>query len=383
MDFEIEPEYQEMRETTRRFVADVLRPAERIVEEKQFIDKEMHRELVSEAKRYGVWNAFVPERWGGAGITDLLPRTLIREELGATSYVLRSYVDNGMFDLDSATEYQREKYFLPALEGEKRSFAGITEPGAGSDNGAMKTTARKEGDEWIINGTKHFISGVDTSDFGIIYAMTDTTKGKHGGISAFIVEKGMPGFTVGPRQVMMGHRGFNQSVLYFDDCRVPAENMLGDSGGGLRQFLTMIVGARMKVAAEALGAAQYAWDLGVAYAHQREVLGTRLIDKQGIQWMLVDAMIALQGARLLAYEGSWKADQGKDIRVEASMAKLQCTEVAFKVIDTALQVHGGAGYTEDLPLARLLRDMRGARIYEGANELQRYVISKALWGVGQ
>jgi len=255
--------------------------------------------------------------------------------------------------------------------------------GAGSDNGAMQTRARKDGNEWVLNGTKHFISGVDTADFGLIYAVTDPEKRKHGGISGFIVEKDMPGFIVGPRQVMMGHRGFNQYVLYFDDCRIPEENMIGGPGTGLRQFLSMIVGARLKVAAEALGAAQYALDLGVDYTKQREVLGSTLIEKQGIQWMLIDSMIALQGARLMAYEASWKADQGKDIRVEASMAKLHCTEVAWKVIDTALQVHGGLGYTEDLPLARLLRDIRGARIYEGANELQRYVISKALWGVGQ
>jgi alkylation response protein AidB-like acyl-CoA dehydrogenase len=384
MDFGIPDEYRQMKDTTRRFVADVLRPAERTVERQEIIDDGLHRELVAEARRYGLWNAFVPEKWGGSGILDMLPRTLIREELGATSYVLRSYVDNSVpIDLDDTSEYQRERYFLPALAGDKRWFAGITEPGAGSDNGAMTTRATQDGTDWVLNGQKHFISGVDTADFGLIYAVTDPSKRKHGGISAFIVEKGMPGFTVGPRQVMMGHRGFNQYVLYFDDCRVPQENMLGGAGGGLRQFLSMIVGARLKVAAEAIGAAQYAHDLGVDYTKQREVLGSRLIDKQGIQWMLIDAMVALQGARLMTYEAAWKADQGQDIRVEASMAKMHATEVAWRVIDTALQVHGGLGYTEDLPLARLLRDIRGARIYEGANELQRYVISKALWGVGQ
>lgn len=377
MDFEIPTEYKQLKALTRKFVEEVLRPAEKELERTEDVSDDLHQSLVQQAKDYGLWAAFAPEKWGGGGILQLLPQTLMREELGPTSYALRYYVDNGGgMHLESATDYQREKYFLPSLRGEVRTFVAMTEPNAGSDNGAMQTTARRDGDNWIINGVKHFISGVDHAAWGIVYAVTDPERRKHGGISGFIVEKGMPGFTVGGRQVMMGHRGFNQYVLYFDDCVVPHENMLGQEGTGLRQFLSGITKARLKVAIEAVGAAQYALDLAVNYAKERSVLGSVLAAKQAVQWMLVDSMMELQSARLLCYWTAWKADQGEDIRVEASMCKAYGTETAQRVIDRAIQVHGGLGYTEELPLARLFRDIRGARIYEGANEVQRYIIAK-------
>ncbi len=379
MDFSVPTEYRQVKALTRKFVEEVLRPVEEEVEAKEIVDDELHRTLVQKSKDYGLWNAFAPEKLGGGGLTTLVPQTLVREELGPTSYVLRSYVDNGGgMNAELASEYQREKFFLPAMRGDVRSWAAMTEPNAGSDNGAMETTATRDGDNWILNGTKHFISGVDTGAWGIVYAVTDKERRKHGGISGFIVEKGTPGFTVGRRQVMMGHRGFNQYVLYFDNCVVPAANMIGTEGSGLRNFLSSIVKARLKVAIEAVGSAQYALDLATAYSKEREVLGSVLAAKQGIQWMLVDAMMELQSARLMCYYAAWKADEGNDIRVEASMAKAYGTETAQRVIDRAIQVHGGLGYCEELPLARLFRDVRGARIYEGANEVQRYIIAKEL-----
>jgi alkylation response protein AidB-like acyl-CoA dehydrogenase len=380
MDFGIPTEYKQIKALTRKFVAEVLRPVEEEVEATSAVSDELHARLVAESKSYGLWGAFAPERIGGGGLTTLVPQTHVREELGATSYVLRSYVDSGGgLHMNNASEYQREKFFMPAFRGEVRSFAAMTEPNAGTDNGAMETTADRDGDNWVINGTKHFISGVDHAAWGIVYAVTDRERRKHGGISGFIVEKGAPGFTVGRRQIMMGHRGFNQYVLHFDNCVVPHANMIGQEGTGLRQFLTSITGARVKVAIEAVGSAQYAQDLAVSYVKVREVLGSVLAAKQGIQWMLVDSMMELQSARLMCYQAAWKADQGEDFRVEASMAKAYATETAQRVIDRAIQVHGGLGYCEELPLARLFRDIRGARIYEGANEAQRYIISKSLF----
>lgn len=379
MDFDIPTEYKQIQALTRKFVGEVLRPVEETVEATAEVSDELHAQLVQEAKTYGLWGAFAPENIGGGGLTALVPQTLVREELGPTSYILRTYVDNGSgLHLQTASDYQRERFFLPQFRGEVRSFAAMTEPNAGTDNGAMETTAVRDGDNWVINGTKHFISGVDRAAWGIVYAVTDRERRKHGGISGFIVEKGTPGFIVGRRQVMMGTRGYNQYVLHFDNCVVPHANMIGHEGTGLRQFLTGITGARVKVAIEAVGAAQYALDLAVNYAKIREVLGSVLAAKQGIQWMLVDSMMELQSARLMCYYAAWKADQGEDFRVEASMAKAYGTETAQRVIDRAIQVHGGLGYCEELPLARLFRDIRGSRIYEGANEVQRYIIAKTL-----
>lgn len=379
MEFGIPTEYKQVKALTRKFVEEVLRPVEEEVEATAEVSDELHARLVQKSNDYGLWGAFAPESIGGGGLTTLVPQTLVREELGPTSYILRGYVDSGSGgNLEHASEYQRERFFMPHFRGEVRSFAAMTEPNAGSDNGAMETTAVRDGDNWVINGTKHFISGVDRAAWGIVYAVTDRERRKHGGISGFIVEKGTPGFTVGRRQVMMGTRGYNQYVLHFDDCVVPHANMIGHEGTGLRQFLTGITGARVKVAIEAVGAAQYALDLAVNYAKAREVLGSVLAAKQGIQWMLVDSMMELQSARLMCYYTAWKADQGEDFRVEASMAKAYSTETAQRVIDRAIQVHGGLGYCEELPLARLFRDIRGTRIYEGANEVQRYIIAKTL-----
>lgn len=381
MDFELTSEQSQLQALARRFVEKSLRPREAVLEDLDDIDDSLHAQLVAEAKEATLWACFGPESVGGGDIRDFVTRTAVQEPLGTTSYALRYYVDNGAVRyLDSASSYQNETFFRPQVEGKVRAFTAATEPDAGSDNGAMTTRAERDGDEWIINGTKHFISGAEHASFGVVYAVTDPERGKHGGISGFIVPKGTPGFTVGRQQRMMGHRGFPQFVLHFDDCRIPNRNMIGQDGEGLKQFLRNVTAIRIKIGIEAVGAAQYALDLGIEYAKSRVVLGSTLAEKQGIQWMIVDSAMELRAARLMCYLAASRADAGADVRTDAAMAKAFGTEVASRVIDKSLQIHGGMGYSEELPLARLYRDIRGTRIYEGPTELQRYIIAREILG---
>ena len=272
------------------------------------------------------------------------------------------------------TEEQKQKYLTKLVTGEWIGAFALTEPGAGSDAAAQRTTAVRDGDFYVLNGTKHFITNGGFADVVIVFAMTDKSRGSRG-ISAFIVEKTFPGFSVGKEENKMGIRGTNTSELIFEDCRVPAENLLGKEGQGFKIAMIALDAGRIGVGAQAVGIAQAAFEAAVEYAKTREQFGGPISRLQAIQWMIADMATRIEAARLLVYNAALKKDSGERFTKEAAMAKLYASETADFVVDRALQIHGGYGYMKEYPVERYYRDARITRIYEGTNEIQRLVIA--------
>jgi len=274
-------------------------------------------------------------------------------------------------------EEQRKRFVVPAAKGEKKCSYALTEREASSDISRMSTTARKEGDEWVINGAKCFISGGDVADLVLLFATIDRElKGK--GITAFVVEKGTPGFSIGKVEAKMGIRGISAAELIFDDCRVPAANQLGEVSKGMRIALSILDEGRLDVAGQGIGVAEAALDNAIAYSKQRQQFGQPICEFQGLQWMLVDMANAVDAAKLMAYRAARLADAGQRFTKEVAQAKLMASETAVEVTRKAIQIHGGYGYMRDLPMERFYRDAKILEIYEGTNEIQRLVISRSL-----
>ena len=297
---------------------------------------------------------------------------LLCEVMGSTCIIFRGLVGHGG-RLGGSSEISA------GLEG--RAWAAITEPDAGSDQRSMKTTAVKDGEEWVINGVKHLISGVTGRDGqpiarqGIVYAITDKESRR---ITPFLVKVGTPGFTIGRQQKLLGTRGVFVNKLYFADCRVPVSNRIGGEGMGLRHFLNLMALARLEIGAFGTGAAQYCLDKCIDYAAHRVTFGQPLAMRQAIQWMLVDSWMEIETTRWLVYRTAWGMDQDEDYRLGYSAAKILGSELACRVADRAIQIHGGLGYTTDLPFERIWRDFRGAQIYEGATEIHKFIIARTL-----
>lgn len=334
--------------------------------------------LYKKMAELGFLGLLVPEEYGGVG-ADMISYVLAIEEISkacaATSIMMavqNSLVNKGI--LLFGTEEQKRKYLVPLAQGKKYGAFALTEPGAGCDAAAQKTTAVREGDTYVINGTKHFITNGGFADIVLVFAMTDKTL-KHRGISAFIVEKETPGFAVGKEEEKMGIRASNTCELIFQDMRVPAENRLGDEGAGFKIAMTILDGGRVGVAAQALGIAEAAFETAVAYSKTREQFGQPICNFQAIQWMLADMKTRIEATRLLTYSAAMKAQSGERFSLEASMAKLFAAETAVWVADRALQIHGGYGYMKEYPLERYYRDAKITQIYEGTDEVQRMVIS--------
>jgi butyryl-CoA dehydrogenase len=275
------------------------------------------------------------------------------------------------------TEEQKQKYLAPLARGEKVGAFGLTEPQAGSDAGATRTRAVRDGDEWVINGQKNFITNGSIADVLVITAKTDPDKGTRG-ISSFIVEKDTPGFEPGRDEKKMGLKGSVTSELFFENCRVPAQNLLGRENEGFRQFLVTLDAGRVAIAAMAVGLAQGAFERALAYAQEREQFGRPIADFQAIQWMLADSATDIDAARLMVYRAAWRKDEGQRFSQEASMAKLFATQVSERVCWRAIQVHGGYGYAREYAVERMYRDQRLCAIGEGTNEIQRLVIARNL-----
>jgi len=275
------------------------------------------------------------------------------------------------------TDEQKEKYLRKLVTGEYIGAFALTEPEAGSDAAALRTTAVRDGDYYVINGTKHFITNGAFADVIVLFAMTDKTK-RHRGITAFLVEKGTPGFTVGKEENKMGIRGTNTNELIFEDCRVPVANRLGEEGMGFKIAMIALDAGRIGVGAQAVGIAQAAFDAALEYAKTREQFGGPIAQLQAIQWMLADMATRIEAARLLVYKAALKKDSGERYTKEAAMAKLFASETAAFVVDCAVQIHGGYGYMKEYPVERYYRDARITRIYEGTSEIQRLVIANQL-----
>jgi len=380
--FTLAPELVLLRDQVRRIVHEEILPAEKHVDPdaEDLAEADYHR-IAAKTRAAGLWSLAAPEKYGGGGV-NTFGMSVILEEMSQHRMGLYN-PGCGVFGrypppvIYGGTEEQIQKYAVPTLREGSYTFFAITEPSGGSDPaGAIQCRAVKQGDFWVLNGTKIFISHAHEADWGVVFVRTDPTKGRKG-ISCFIIDKGTPGFTARPFRTIRTVSLPNE--VSFEDCRVPAANMIGKEGDGLDLCLDLLTKQRFPYSACNLGVAVAAHRLAVAYAKQRSTFGVPLSQRQAIQWMLADAEVELRATRYLIWDGAWKADRGEDARVEASVAKLYSSEMLGRVIDNAVQIHGGYGVTKEFPLERWYREARVRRIGEGPSEVHRMVIARALF----
>ena len=386
MDIVMSEEQRMITQAVKRFVREEVQPLERDLDPDavELPPGELDR-LKTIVQQMGLYHIDVPEDYGGPGL-PLTTRGLVAEEMSqhrAGLYLpcYGAFGSAGLAQLYDASDDQKDRYLHPMLRGEKRAFFGLTEPSGGSDPArAIQTKAVKDGDDWILNGSKLFSSGADRADFGLVFARTDPEKGRRG-ISAFLVDTDSPGFEV--RRVVHTLRSANYGTeLSFDDVRVPAANLVGEEGGGFALANNNLTRQRIPYSATCVGIAVAAQEMAISYSQQRETFGAALASRQAIQWMIVDNEIDIRTGRMMYLAAAEKAEQGEPFRFEAAMAKLTSTEGASRVVDRAIQIHGGIGVTKDLPLERWYREMRIRRIGEGPSEVQRIIMARDLLGRG-
>jgi len=381
MQFGLSEEQQLIVDTTRAFVENELYPREAEVERTGVLRRELIQEIKAKAIAAGLYAANMPADVGGAGL-DTVTWLLYEKELGRASYALHwNCIARPSNIMLAGTPEQREKYLFPCIRGEKSDCLAMTEPNAGSDLRSMQASAVQDGDDWVLNGTKHFISHADMADFVITFMASgeeDTLRGKRQKITAFFVDKGTPGFSVRDGYQNVSHRGYTNSVLEFDDCRLPKGQVLGEVHKGFEVANTWLGATRLQVAATCLGRAERAFDHAVSYAAERRQFGQQIGKFQGVSFKLADMATEMKAANLLVFEAGWKYDKGTVTDEDMAMAKLKATEMLAFVADEAIQIHGGMGLMNDLPLERIWRDARVERIWEGTSEIQRHIISRAL-----
>jgi acyl-CoA dehydrogenase len=381
MNFGLSEEQNLIVETTRAFVENELYPHEAEVERTGVLRMELVKEIQGKAIAAGLYAANMPEEVGGAGL-DTPTWLLYEKELGKANYALHwTCVARPSNILLAGTPEQREKYLFPCIRGEKWDCLAMTEPGAGSDLRGMKASAKPDGEDWILNGTKHFISHADIADFAIVFMASgeeETPRGKKKLITAFFVDKGTPGFTVRDGYRNVSHRGYTNAVLEFDDCRLPKSQVLGEVHKGFEVANQWLGATRLQVASTCLGRAERALALAISYAAERKQFGQAIGKFQGVSFKLADMAMELKAAELLTREAAWKFDQGTVTEADMSMAKLKSTEMLAFISDEAIQIFGGMGLMDDLPLERIWRDARVERIWEGTSEIQRHIISREL-----
>jgi acyl-CoA dehydrogenase len=381
MQFGLTEEQQMIVATTRAFVEDQLFPHEAEVERSGHLRMDLIRDLQTKAMAAGLYAANMPAEVGGAGL-DTLTWLLYEKELGKANYALHwTCVARPSNILLAGTPEQRERYLYPCIRGETWDCLAMTEPAAGSDLRGMKASARQDGGDWVLNGTKHFISHADIAGFSIVFMATgeeDTPRGRKKRITAFFVDKGTPGFTVRDGYRNVSHRGYTNAILEFNDCRLPQSAVLGEVHKGFEVANTWLGATRLQVAATCLGRAERALGHAITYAAERRQFGQTIGKFQGVSFKLADMAMELKAAELLTWEAAWKFDQGTVTEADMSMAKLKATEVLAMIADEAIQIHGGMGLMDDLPLERIWRDARVERIWEGTSEIQRHIISREL-----
>jgi acyl-CoA dehydrogenase len=381
MDFGLTQEQQMIVDTTRAFVENELYPHEAAVERTGHLPLEVIREVQAKAIAAGLYAANMPAEVGGAGL-DTLSWLLYEKELGRANYALHwTCVARPSNILLAGNAEQREQYLMPCIRGETWDCLAMTEPAAGSDLRGMKATARPDGDDWVLNGTKHFISHADLAGFAIVFVATgeeDTPRGPKKKITAFFVDKGTKGFNVSDGYRNVSHRGYTNAVLEFDDCRLNKRQILGEVHKGFEVANSWLGATRLQVASTCLGRAERAMGHALSYAAERKQFGQQIGKFQGISFKLADMAMELKAAELLTREAAWKYDQGTVSEADMSMAKLKATEVLAMIADEAIQIHGGMGLMEELPLERIWRDARVERIWEGTSEIQRHIISREL-----
>ncbi len=383
MNFELEDDHRMLRDLVQKFVRQELMPLEAAVltREANGQDPELTQEERSGIDKIsqdlGLWSLDAPVQDGGMGMPHVA-LVAVNESLGSTvaKYTLPPDSPNLQMLAATVNDRQREAYLAPYARGETVSAIGISEPGAGSDPAGMQTRAVRDGDDWIINGRKTWITRAAEADFTILMAITDAEKRVRGGMSAFLVDRDTPGFNVLRRIPMVGGEFTYEVVL--EDCRVPGWKLLGSEGHGFGPMQIRLGTRRMEIAAWCIGAAQRALDMMREYAPQRTTFGHKLSERQSVQWWVADGAMQIHAARLMAYDCAWKLDQGLDVRNEISMLKVFATEMAQKIIDNAMQCFGGMGMTKESPLPLLAGRVRTMRIYDGPSEVHRMVVARNL-----
>jgi len=377
--FEISPEMKMLTETLERFVLKEVVPLEGVVEERGYLPDELRDPVKKKAMELGLFALGMPTEVGGGGLSAV-ELCLADEKIGWVSNALSRHIFGQMYPmLLECTGSQREKYLLPNVQGLKKCAMAITEPGAGSDAASIATTATRSGSDFVLNGTKHFISDGDTCDFVVVLAVTDPALRARGGISLFLVDKDTPGFAVGRTQKMMGMRGCNQVEMVFDSCRIPETQLLGKLGDGFRIIQKTLGKVRLgNIGARAIGMASRVLELSRVYATERVQFGKPIGDYQMVQKMIADMALDIYAARNMVLNAAWDLDQGRDAREKVAMVKVYCSEMAGRVADLGIQIFGGMGYTTDLPLERIYRDCRVMRIYDGTSEIHRIQIAKSV-----
>jgi acyl-CoA dehydrogenase len=386
MDFELSEEHRMLKDLVARFVKDELMSLEGKVLERDaagqgaILTKEEQGRIDQVSKALGLWGLDAPEEMGGHDL-PAVAMVGVNEEMGktCTPYTIPPDSPNLRMLMATVNEAQREAYLAPYARGETVSAIGISEPGAGADPAGMITRADRDGDDWVINGRKIWTSRAATADFTIVMAVSNREKGARGGISAFLVDKGTPGFNVLRRIPMIGG-AFTYEVA-LEDCRVAGWKLLGIEGQGFAPMQLRLGTRRMEMAAWCIGIAQRALEMMIDFAPQRKTFGVSLAERQAVQWWIADAATRIHACRLMTYDCAWKLDQGRDIRSEISMIKVYATEMAWEVTDKAMQLFGAMGMTKELPLHLMHAQARNMRIYDGPSEVHRWVVARNLLGL--
>jgi alkylation response protein AidB-like acyl-CoA dehydrogenase len=386
MNFDLSEEHRMLQELVHRFVNDELIPLEKSVLEREAagggtVLSTAERERVDQkSHELGLWGLDAPKEVGGSDL-PMVAMNGVNEEIGrtVTPYTLPPDSPNLRMLLATANPQQRAQYLEPYARGEMSSAIGISEPGAGADPASMKTRAVRDGDSWVINGRKIWVSRAADADFTILMAVTDKAAGTRGGISAFLIDKGTPGFNIARKIPMIG--GIYTYEIVLEDCRIPASKLLGELGRGFAPMQLRLSTRRVQMAAWCVGLSQRALDMICEYAPQRSTFGAPLSERQAIQWWVADAATQIHACRLMAYDAAWKIDEGREARTEASMIKVFGTEMATGIIDHAMQTFGAMGMTKEMPLQLMASQVRAMRIYEGPSEVHRWVIARNLLGL--
>jgi len=380
MNFGLGEEQEMIVATVRRFVEEEIYPHEEAVERDGKVPPEVADGLRQKTIELGFYACNFPESVGGAGLSHV-DFALVERELGRGSMALTHFFGRPQNILMACTGEQRERYLLPAVKGERMDALAMTEPDAGSDVRSMRCAARRSGGDWILNGSKHFISGAEHADFFIVFVATGEDQTPHGPkkrITTFLVDRGTPGFEVRDGYDSVSHRGYANKVLHFDDCRLADAQVLGEVDGGFAVMNEWLYATRITVAAMCVGRARRCFDLATTHAAERKQFGKPIGRFQGVAFQLADMITAIDAADWLTLAAAWRLDQGLPANREIASAKLQASEMLADVTDKTLQIHGGMGLMSDLPIERFWRDARVERIWDGTSEIQRHIIGREL-----
>jgi acyl-CoA dehydrogenase len=380
VDFGLTPEHHAIVETVRRFVDKELAPHEDEVDRRDDVPAELAETIRAKALDAGLYAANMPEELGGGGL-DPVSMVLVERELGRTSYALQWLVARPSNVLQACEGEQRERYLLPTIRGERHDCLAMTEPGAGSDVRSMTTRAVRDGSDYLVTGTKHFISHADMADYVIVFVSTgveQTHRGPKSLITALLVDLDLPGVTVRRGSPGVSHRGYHTCELTFEDCRVPAGNLLGEEGRGFELMNEWLGASRLTVAATSVGRGQRVLELTAEWAASRVQFGQPIGRFQGVSFPLADIVVELEAAELLTLKAAWKLAVGSMTDQDAAVAKLYASEALGRITDRAVQIFGGMGLMTELPIERFWRDARVERIWDGTSEIQRHIISRSV-----